>query len=189
LRAKVALARGARQRYMLHMHLHVDTSKLILAFGTLAIPCAIGKHGAIAESAKREGDGKTPLGAYKLRKVYARPDRVAAFATGLPITWLTPQHGWCDDAAHPLYNREVTLPFAASHEQLWREDGLYDLIVTLSHNEAPVVPGLGSAIFLHCCKYDDTGRMKPTLGCVAIPKSELLTLLPQLAPRTSIEIF
>jgi L,D-peptidoglycan transpeptidase YkuD (ErfK/YbiS/YcfS/YnhG family) len=171
------------------MHIHVDTSRQIFEFGKLVIPCAIGMRGAIAQSAKREGDGKTPLGAYKLRKVYARPDRVAAFKSGLPITWLTPQHGWCDDPAHPLYNREVRMPFAASHEQLWRDDGLYDLIVTLSHNDHPPVPGMGSAIFLHCCKYDEAGALKPTLGCVAIAKADLLALLPQFAPRTSIEIF
>jgi L,D-peptidoglycan transpeptidase YkuD (ErfK/YbiS/YcfS/YnhG family) len=171
------------------MIVHVDTQAKILRCNEHILPCAIGKNGAIAESRKREGDGKTPLGTYALRQLYVRPDRVPAVATALPVCWLTPQHGWCDDPAHPCYNREVMLPFAASHESLWRDDGLYDLIVTLSHNDAPMVPNMGSAIFLHCCKYDDGAVMKPTLGCVAIPKAALLALLPQLGPQTLIEIF
>jgi L,D-peptidoglycan transpeptidase YkuD (ErfK/YbiS/YcfS/YnhG family) len=109
-----------------------DTQALVIRSHDLTIPCAIGKHGAIAEADKREGDGKTPLGTYSLRHVYARPDRVGAFETGLPFTWLAPTHGWCDDVAHPLYNRPVMLPFAGSHENLWREDGLYDIIRPLS---------------------------------------------------------
>jgi L,D-peptidoglycan transpeptidase YkuD (ErfK/YbiS/YcfS/YnhG family) len=166
----------------------VDTASRILLVGNHSTPCAIGKHGAIAQIDKREGDGRTPLGTYFLRSVYARPDRVAGFETGLPLTWLTPQHGWCDDADHSRYNKQVMLPFAASHESLWRDDGLYDLIVTLSHNDDPPVPNMGSAIFLHCCKYDDSGAMKPTLGCVAVTETELLLLLPQLNAHSCIEI-
>jgi L,D-peptidoglycan transpeptidase YkuD (ErfK/YbiS/YcfS/YnhG family) len=170
------------------MKLIVDTAKHILYIPQGKWPCAIGKHGAIAAADKREGDGKTPLGSYKLLKIFARPDRVAPFITALPFEWLTPDHGWCDDTNHPLYNKQVMLPFAASHESLWRDDGLYDLIVTLSHNDDPPVPHMGSAIFLHCCKYDDSGAMKPTLGCVAVTKTELLLLLPQLNGHSGIEI-
>ncbi len=170
------------------MHISVDTAQKTLRFNGIAMACALGKHGAITESDKREGDGKTPLGTYALCNVYARPDRVPAIATKLPVCWLTPEHGWCDDVSHLLYNKPVMRPFAASHESLWREDGLYDIIVTLSHNDDPVVPHMGSAIFLHCCKYDESGAMKPTQGCIAIAKSELLVLLPQLTPEAVIRI-
>jgi L,D-peptidoglycan transpeptidase YkuD (ErfK/YbiS/YcfS/YnhG family) len=170
------------------MKLVVDTAKHILYIPPGKWPCAIGKHGAIDAADKREGDGKTPLGTYKLLKIFARPDRVVPFTTALPFEWLTPLHGWCDDASHRLYNTQVMLPFAASHESLWRDDGLYDLIVTLSHNVDPAVPHMGSAIFLHCCKYDDSGAMKPTLGCVAIPKADLQALCAAFTPDTHIEI-
>jgi L,D-peptidoglycan transpeptidase YkuD (ErfK/YbiS/YcfS/YnhG family) len=170
------------------MKLIVDTAKHILYIPQGKWPCAIGKHGAIDAADKREGDGKTPLGTYFLRSVYARPDRVAGFETGLPLTWLTPQHGWCDDTNHPLYNKQVMLPFAASHENLWRDDGLYDIIVTLNHNDDPPVPHMGSAIFLHCCKYDDSGAMKPTLGCIAMPQADLRRLCKAFTPDTQIEI-
>jgi L,D-peptidoglycan transpeptidase YkuD (ErfK/YbiS/YcfS/YnhG family) len=170
------------------MKLTVDTTQHLLHAASGQWPCAIGKHGVVTQSDKREGDGKTPLGAYTLRKVFARPDRVAPFVTALPFEWLTPDHGWCDDAGHPLYNQHVTLPFAASHERLWREDGLYDVIVTLSHNDDPPVPHLGSAIFLHCCKYDEAGALRPTLGCVAIPKADLLMLCKDFTLTTQIEM-
>ena len=50
------------------------------------------------------------------------------------------------------YNRLVKLPYAASHEELWRDDHLYDLVVVLGFNDDPVVPGKGSAIFLHLAR-------------------------------------
>jgi L,D-peptidoglycan transpeptidase YkuD (ErfK/YbiS/YcfS/YnhG family) len=168
--------------------IHVDTATGCLRIDSQTIPCAIGKHGAIAESGKREGDGKTPLGRYRLRQIYARPDRVESLTTGLPLTWLTPQHGWCDDVGHPLYNKPVMLPFAASHESLWREDGLYDILITLSHNDDPAIANMGSAIFLHCCKYDEIGAMKPTLGCIAIAKAALLSLCKDFTPESWITI-
>ncbi len=170
------------------MDIWIDTKERIWRMGGITLPCAIGKNGAVTAQLKREGDGKTPLGRFPLRTAYVRQDRVADFTTALPLTWLTPQHGWCDDAAHLLYNQPVMLPFAASHESLWRSDELYDIIITIGHNDDPPVPNRGSAIFLHCCKYDDAGLMKPTLGCVAIPKTDLLALAAQFTLRTTVEI-
>ncbi|HLU92151.1 MAG TPA: L,D-transpeptidase family protein [Pedomonas sp.] len=166
----------------------VETSTRTLKWGSQSTPCAIGKGGAKPEAEKREGDGATPLGTYELRWVYFRPDRVPPPRTELPIRGLCHHDGWCDDPASPAYNRAVTLPFDASAETLWREDELYDLIVVLSHNDSPPQPGLGSAIFLHCCKYDETGAMKPTLGCISVPRETLLTMLRSCTPQTVIEI-
>jgi L,D-peptidoglycan transpeptidase YkuD (ErfK/YbiS/YcfS/YnhG family) len=150
--------------------------------------CAIGKNGACAEADKREGDGKTPLGTYLLRSVFIRADRIQASNTYLPVQGLTPNDGWCDAASDSSYNRFVQHPYPASAEHLWRDDGLYDVIVVLGHNDDPVVPGQGSAIFLHCCTYDDEGEMKPTLGCVAIPKETLLSLLRDATEQSVIHI-
>ena len=66
--------------------------------------------------------------------------------TGLPLRGLRPEDGWCDDAADEIYNRPVKLPFRARAERLWREDGIYDLIVVLGYNDDPPVPGMGSAV-------------------------------------------
>ena len=151
--------------------------------GALHYRCALGRSGIVGD--KVEGDGGTPSGIYPMRYVLYRPDRLSAPpATGLPVEVLTPDRGWCDDPAHPDYNRPVTLPFAASHEKLWRDDGLYDVIVVLGHNDDPPVPGKGSAIFMHVARPD----YGPTEGCVALALPDLLELLADCAPDMSIRI-
>ncbi|HMO43233.1 MAG TPA: hypothetical protein PKB04_07905, partial [Phenylobacterium sp.] len=114
------------------MKFNADSKGRFVA-GDRAFPRAIGKGGMVAAQAKREGDGASPLGAWPLRRVLYRPDRGPAPRTALPVSPITPDDGWCDDPAHPDYNRPVKRPFDASHEALWREDGLYDLVVVLGH--------------------------------------------------------
>jgi L,D-peptidoglycan transpeptidase YkuD (ErfK/YbiS/YcfS/YnhG family) len=137
-----------------------------------ALRCAVGKGGFTTD--KREGDGATPVGAWTMRRVLYRPDRLdAAPDTALETAAIAPGDGWCDDPGHPLYNRPVALPFEAGHEAMWRDDGLYDVVVVLGHNDDPPVPGMGSAIFLHCARPD----FGPTLGCVAVARDDLLAVL------------
>jgi len=100
----------------------------------------------------------------------------------LPWRWVRPDDGWSDDPADPAYNRPVRHPHGYSAERLVRDDGAYDVIVVLGHNDAPPVPGMGSAVFLHCSE----GR--PTAGCVAVEKDALLAVLPQLRPGDAVEI-
>ncbi len=133
--------------------------------------CLLGRTGAAV--AKREGDGRTPVGVWPLRRVLYRPDRLSAPPSGLPVDALDPADGWCDDPDHPDYNRPVRLPFPAGHERMWRDDGLYDLVVVLGHNDDPVVAGAGSAVFLHVADLD--GR--PTAGCVAVALDVLRTIV------------
>lgn len=162
----------------------LDSAALILSGpdGT-TIPCAIGRAGACAADAKREGDGKTPLGHWPIRTVLFRPDHAAPPAgMTLPWRWVRPDDGWSDDVGDSAYNRPVRHPHAHSAERLVRDDGAYDVIVVLGHNDAPPVQGLGSAVFLHCSE----GR--PTAGCVAVEKDALLTLLSQLRPGDAVEI-
>jgi L,D-peptidoglycan transpeptidase YkuD (ErfK/YbiS/YcfS/YnhG family) len=149
-------------------------------------PCTIGRAGVAEAGAKREGDLKTPTGAFALRCCYYRPDRISPPpATALPLIALTPEDGWCDDPTHPLYNTPVKLPFSASHEKLWREDHVYDLIIPLGYNdgvESPIEPGKGSAIFLHIMREDGVG----TEGCVALKKPDLVALLAGLSTATKL---
>jgi len=133
----------------------------------------MGRSGVTPAESKREGDGATPLGAWPMRSVYWRPDRLARPATGLPVEPLIAEAGWCDDPADPFYNRLVILPYPACHEQLWREDHVYDLIVELGYNDDPVIPGKGSAIFLHVARPDYSA----TEGCAACAVEDLLALL------------
>ena len=138
-----------------------------------AAPCLVGKAGLIAADDKREGDMATPVGDWPLRHVYFRPDRVTLPVTALPAIALTPEMGWCDDPDHASYNRPVELPFAASHEKLWREDGLYDVIIVLGHNDSPPQPFLGSAVFFHLHAPDT----RHTAGCVAVPPADMMAFL------------
>lgn len=166
------------------MILIADTRAALLRGPTGDIPCSIGRSGTIAAGDKQEGDGATPLGDWPIRGVLLRPDRVALPAKcALPWRWLRPDDGWSDESGDPAYNRPVRHPHAYSAERLWREDGLYDVIVILGHNDMPPVPGAGSAIFLHCWRDGAT-----TEGCVAIAREALLGLLPTLKPGDLLRI-
>lgn len=138
--------------------------------------CALGRAGIVPAAAKREGDGATPAATLPLRRLLFRADRLARPAAAVPVEPLAPGEGWCDDASDPAYNRPVPLPFAPSHERLWREDALYDLVGVLGWNDDPPVPGRGSAIFLHLAR----PGLGPTEGCIALPLPDLLAVLPGL---------
>ena len=114
--------------------------------------CALGSAGVTAR--KREGDHASPMGCFTLRRVLFRPDREPAPETLLP--------------AQP-----VTLPFAARAEAMWRDDAVYDLVVVIGHNDSPVVPGCGSAIFLHVAR----DGYAPTEGCIAFAREDLIAIL------------
>ena len=133
-----------------------------LAAGGLTVPCALGRSGIAGQ--KREGDGATPLGAWRPVAVLWRADRLAPPATALPMRPLRPDDGWCDDPADRRYNRPVRLPYGGRHERLWRDDRLYDVIVVLDYNLAHPLRGAGSAIFLHIAG----PGFPPTAGCIAV---------------------
>jgi L,D-peptidoglycan transpeptidase YkuD (ErfK/YbiS/YcfS/YnhG family) len=81
--------------------------------------------------------------------------------------------GWSDDPFDPLYNTCVTAPCAFSHEKLWRDDNVYDLLITTSHNTYPILPKCGSAIFIH----QMNESMTATAGCLALKFEDLLNLV------------
>lgn len=155
-----------------------DATKGQLTGPLLQAPCALGRAGVVPEADKKEGDGATPAGTYALRRVFYRPDKEAAPVTRLPVMAINPTLGWCDDPESPDYNRLVRLPTGASHEKLWRDDARYDLILVLGHNDAPPVPGKGSAIFVHVVE----PGFVPTQGCVAFEASALRSFLRLVAP-------
>lgn len=148
----------------------------------------LGRSGIVAQ--KREGDGGTPAGNFSLREVRYRPDRLAAPSTkGLPVHHTRETDGWCDAPKDPAYNRLVRLPYPASAEKLWRDDGLYDALAVIGYNDAPPVAGLGSAIFLHVARrIGDTGKLAPTVGCVSMKIEDLLAVLAACTDATRIRI-
>jgi L,D-peptidoglycan transpeptidase YkuD (ErfK/YbiS/YcfS/YnhG family) len=125
---------------------------------------------------KREGDGATPQGCFPLRRVLYRADRLPRPRTALETGAIAPEDAWCDDPEHADYNRAVRLPHPGRHETLWREDGLYDVVVILGYNDDPAVKGRGSAIFLHVAR----PGLAPTEGCVALRLDDLLEVLARI---------
>ncbi len=154
----------------------------IVQRGAAPFRAAIGAGGIGLKRA--EGDGITPVGVFPIRKILYRADRIARPATGLPLQAIAPDDGWCDAPDDPAYNCLVKLPYGASAEALWREDPLYDLIVVLGFNDAPVVPGAGSAIFLHVARTD----YGPTQGCIALARDDLLKAVSLLGSGDTIAI-
>jgi len=137
------------------------------ALGGQVFRAALGRGGVRTD--KQEGDGATPSGVLLLRRVLYRADRGPPPVCAVPIEPLAPDDGWCDDPAHTDYNRMVHLPHDGRCEALWRTDVLYDLIGVLGWNDAPMVRGMGSAIFLHIATPD----YAPTDGCVALALGDL----------------
>ncbi|HYD46280.1 MAG TPA: L,D-transpeptidase family protein [Phenylobacterium sp.] len=148
------------------------------------VRCALGRGGVKPAADKREGDGASPAGIWPMRRVLWRADRLARPATALPVAAIAQADGWCDAPGDASYNRPVRLPYPVSAERLWREDGVYDLLVVLGHNDDPPVAGLGSAIFLHLARPD----YAPTAGCVALALDDLRQALALAEPGDAVEI-
>jgi len=144
----------------------------------LDVPCAVGRAGIYAN--KIEGDGTTPTGAFPLRRLLYRPDRLSPPRTGLKATAISAEDGWCDDPDDVAYNRPVPVAYPGHCETLWRHDHRYDLIIILSHNDDPVRKGQGSAIFLHLAGRQTDGSLAPTEGCVALALADLLKILEKI---------
>ena len=132
---------------------------------------------------KREGDGATPTGTYRLgRTVYGTgPD------PGIRLRFhrLVCGDWWDEDPGSPTYNRfrhvpcGSTPPFRVTSEDMSRSPTAYRHLAVIAYNTNPIVPGRGSGIFLHA----STGR--PTLGCVSLPVPQLLRVLRWLRPGSS----
>lgn len=145
----------------------------------------VGRAGVSAR--KREGDGATPAGVFALSPVVYGLDP----NPGVHGRYVRLRCGdwWDEDPASPTYNRFRRLrcgarpAFGGGSEALWRATAYREFAV-VRYNTAPVVPGHGSAIFVH----DDLGHA--TNGCVSLPRPQLLRLLrwlrPGLHPRIAI---
>jgi len=157
-------------------------SRGVLTAGPLALPVALGRGGILAN--KREGDGGTPRGIFRLRRLWWRPDRAPRPSTRLPVRPIRTDDGWCENPGDRHYNRPIRLPPGHPGDRLWRADHLYDFIVELDHNTRPRVAGRGSAVFIHIAR----PGFAPTAGCVALTAPALRRLIAHLGPGTRIAI-
>lgn len=120
----------------------------------------------------------------KLISGYVRGDRIRGFATALPMRRVKKAMLWCDAPVHPAYNRPVRAPFAASHEDLMRDDHLYDVCLVMDWNISSRKRGCGSAIFVHLAR---PGYIS-TEGCIAVSPADMRRLLPFLGGRTVLTV-
>lgn len=137
----------------------------------------IGRNGLAPMGEKREGDGRTPSGVFALRRGFGYDQGVQ---TGLDYRPVSEKDFWIDAPNSLFYNQWVTgdVP-EVSHEVLRRQDDLYKYAIVIEYNTDPVIPGMGSAIFMHVWR----GAGQPTAGCVAMPEADLLRLLQWLDMR------
>jgi len=162
-----------------------DTAEGSLGWATLGERrwrCTVGA-GGIRED-KVEGDAATPVGEFPLRRIYYRNDLLVLPKVSLPARPISEHDGWCDDPRSPSYNRLVNIPNEWGAEKMWREDGLYDLVVVVGYNDDPPEGEWGSAIFLHIARED----LAATQGCVAFARNDLLELLPLLPRDTRLRV-
>jgi L,D-peptidoglycan transpeptidase YkuD (ErfK/YbiS/YcfS/YnhG family) len=153
-----------------------------LIFDNFKFLCTFGKNGI--KKNKVEGDNATPKGVFKLNKVFYRSDRIKKIKTILKKSKITNNMGWCDDPKSKFYNKKILLPSKFKCEKLYRKDSIYDIIVVLNYNIKPTIINKGSAIFMHVAR----SALKPTKGCIALKKKDLLFLLSIIKKNTYISI-
>jgi L,D-peptidoglycan transpeptidase YkuD (ErfK/YbiS/YcfS/YnhG family) len=181
-RTPAAATKGSGTRRVVVTAMPGDRARGIVRTAGIAAQAALGVGGIRRH--KREGDGRTPAGRFRLVAVFYRADRTDRPRTGLPLSIIRHDTGWCDDPADRNYNRPIRLPYRSSHERLWREDGLYDIVVALDFNLRRPQPNAGSAIFLHIA----APGFAPTAGCIAVSEATLRRLLARASRRTVVEV-
>ena len=142
--------------------------------------CAIGSGGF--SDKKKEGDGCTPIGVFQITGILFRKDKLKNLNTNYNLKTISPSDGWCDDPNSKYYNTKIKFPFENSAEKLFRPDNLYDIVCVTNHNQNPVIPEAGSAIFIHVASKDYSA----TKGCVALSLDDLTEILSTLTKSTEI---
>ncbi|MEM6278950.1 MAG: L,D-transpeptidase family protein [Verrucomicrobiota bacterium] len=155
----------------------MDRSGIPVTVGQRGLGWGIGLHPGDQEGPqKREGDHRAPAGVYLLEFGFG----AAAFREkGFPFRQVFDRDRWVDDPASRFYNQWVVEGDSRfpqdwnSAEIMKREDGLYDYVIVVGHNRNPILPGRGSAIFLHSWRAPG----KSTVGCTAMETEEVKRLL------------
>ena len=136
------------------------------------LPAMLGRNGFARPGEKREGDGRTPAGLFPVESAFGYD---AAIDSNMPYRQATADDLWVDDVQAPDYNRWVRRgeTAATSFEEMKRSDHRYRYGLVTGYNRQPVVPGLGSAIFIHVWLEEGVS----TSGCVALSEADLAAIL------------
>ena len=153
-----------------------------LKYKNLKFRCALGKSGIGKK--EKEGDNITPNGVFNINKIYYRKDRLKKLSSKFKLIKITKKMGWCDDPKSRKYNQLIKLPTKYSHENLYKKDNTYDLILVLNYNMKPTIKNKGSAIFIHVAKKN----YKKTAGCIALKKMDLICLIKEIKQNSRVII-
>lgn len=138
----------------------VEKRKWQLVLETEAI---IGKNGL---GKTKEGDGKTPVGVFRFTKAFGILENPGAKMEYIQVN---KNHYWVDDSGSNYYNQfvstEEVAPDWSSAEHIMDYGKSYHYVLATSYNSENI-PGVGSAVFLHCM----SDRAEATAGCVAVPE-------------------
>ena len=141
----------------------------------------MGRNGC--DTDKREGDGKTPVGVYEIRRGFGLNTPPAV---SIDYTQLQGGEQWVDDVTSARYNQWVTRDTTPvdwkSAEDLPSETVAYKYVAVIEYNTDNIVKSAGSAIFLHC----SLGR--PTSGCISVSEDAMVKILGLIQPGTRIAI-
>ena len=153
-----------------------------LKYKDFKFKCALGKSGIGKK--EKEGDNITPNGVFNINKIYYRKDRLKKLSSKFKLIKITKKMGWCDDPKSRKYNQLIKLPTKYSHENLYKKDNTYDLILVLNYNMKPTIKNKGSAIFIHVAKKN----YKKTAGCIALKKMDLICLIKEIKQNSRVII-
>jgi L,D-peptidoglycan transpeptidase YkuD (ErfK/YbiS/YcfS/YnhG family) len=167
---------------------HPTYPAALATFNGLSYEVVVGKNGVTAH--KVEGDNATPVGTFALLSVLVRPSSRNSVTTKLFTALIEEDDVWCDDVRSQLYNQPMKLAEVGemSHERMYRDDHLYDIVIDVDVNRSPAVPGKGSAIFIHLARNQDDPAATPTAGCIAFKRADLIELLSHCTPDTLLEV-
>ena len=161
----------------------LSKNKETLIFDDFSFKCSIGKNGLTKN--KVEGDKKTPIGIFKLGNLFFRKDKNQKPETKLKCIPIKKNMGWCDDPKDQKnYNKLIKINKNIKYENLFRKDNKYNFLIPICYNSKKIIPGKGSAIFIHL-----TNNYKKTLGCIALKKNDFLILIKLIKKNTKIKIY
>ena len=157
-------------------------NKETLIFDNFKFRCTIGKKGFTKK--KIEGDKRTPIGTFTIGNLYYRKDKFKKIDTKIKCIEIKKNMGWCDNPKDKKnYNKLVKIGKNIKCEKLYRSDNQYDLLIPINYNTKKIIPGKGSAIFIHLTK-----NYKNTLGCIALKKNDFLILIKLIKKNEKIKI-
>ena len=120
-----------------------------------------------------ESDLKSPVGAFNFTKYFGAADNPG---TKMPYIKVNESLYWVSDSKSPKYNQMVNIETFTDFdpelsEHLIEYPVVYKYAMNINYNPTGI-PGIGSAIFLHC-----SNKVLYTLGCVALPEKNMLKVI------------